>query len=200
MQAWRPGEEGGAAIWDALTGAVNPSGRLAQGWVRHVGAIHGPASPWFQQRGFPGAAYVTEPATPWFPFGFGLSYSNFSLSNVALSPPGPYSFAASAFNVTVTVRSSGPAGAVVVQIYFSQDPPTATVRYGRALLCFGKAVVPANSPGTSVSVACDAADTLWYDPGRGNYIVYAGNYTLYVGQSSADPAMATLPFSIVGGW
>ena len=94
-----------------LTCAFSPR----QNWVRHVGALHGPANPWFQQRAFPTAAYVTEPATPWFPFGYGLSYSNFTLADVVLSPPGPFTAGASAFNVSVTVRSSGPAGSVVVQ-------------------------------------------------------------------------------------
>lgn len=86
------------------------------------------------------------------------------------------------------------------QVYFSQDPPTATVRYGRALLCFGKAAITAHSPGTAVTVSCDAGDTLWFDAARGDYAVYAGNYTLYVGLSSADPAALTEHFAVAGGW
>lgn len=55
LSAWRPGEEGGVAIVNALrgtmvTGAGGPSGRLAQAWPRTSGQIGGPASPWFQQR------------------------------------------------------------------------------------------------------------------------------------------------------
>jgi beta-glucosidase len=50
LSAWRPGEEGGNAVWDILRGAVNPSGRLTQSWLRNVGAVRGPSSPWFQPR------------------------------------------------------------------------------------------------------------------------------------------------------
>jgi beta-glucosidase len=111
-----------------------------------VGALHGPANPWFQARGYPGSAYVTEPATPLFPFGFGLSYTNYTLTNVAVQASGSQPLGpGDVFNVTLDVSSKGPAGALVVQVYFSQDPPTKYARYGRALLCFGKVQVPANA-------------------------------------------------------
>ena len=50
LAAWRPGEEGGNAVWDILRGVVSPSGRLTQNWLRNVGSVRGPASPWFQPR------------------------------------------------------------------------------------------------------------------------------------------------------
>lgn len=116
LAAWRPGEEGGAAVWDILRGAVNPSGRLTQSWLRNAGAVRGPSSPWFQPRinGLQ-LAYVTEPTTPLFPFGFGLSYFSPSLAPaLEVSPSGPL-VAGMAFNVTVLASTAGPAGKLVVQ-------------------------------------------------------------------------------------
>jgi hypothetical protein len=98
-----------------------------------VGALRGPASPWFQARGYPGASYVTEPDTPWFSFGFGLSYTKYALviimitfclyvmvcsytiTKVTLSGGGKYA-PTDTFTATVTVKSKGPAGKVVVQV------------------------------------------------------------------------------------
>jgi hypothetical protein len=171
LAAWRPGEEGGTAVWDILTGTVNPSGRLAQAWVRHVGAIRGPANPWFQARTqhvtHPSAVYVTESDTALFPFGHGLSYSTFTLEQIAIRPssstptpaptpapalaptPTPAPAPTSApvfkhtdtFTVVATVAATGPPGKVLVQVYFAQQAPTKYVRYARALLCFNKATI-----------------------------------------------------------
>lgn len=121
VSAWRPGEEGGNAILDILTGAANPSGHLTANWVRGVGADRGPANPYFQARGSPNSkAYVTEPSSPLFPFGFGLGYNTPTITSAAVqAPPGPLG-ADSVVNVTGVVSNAGPAGAVTLQVYFSQ--------------------------------------------------------------------------------
>ena len=50
LAAFRPGEEGGAAIADVILGEHNPGGRLAQNWLRNVGQVFSPANPWYQYK------------------------------------------------------------------------------------------------------------------------------------------------------
>ena len=95
VSAWRGGEFAAQAIWDVLSGAFNPTGRLSQSWPRSVGQIGGPSSPnlhtvvadWGRATDQFDRSYFFSAATPLFPFGFGLSYTSFELSNpqVALS-------------------------------------------------------------------------------------------------------------------
>ena len=86
VAAWRPGVEGGTALWSLLTGAESFSGRLAQSWPRSVGAVHfGGMSPWYQKacsEECPGftmdlvtAGGSLDPTAPAFPFGYGLDVS-----------------------------------------------------------------------------------------------------------------------------
>ncbi|MEO6379306.1 MAG: glycoside hydrolase family 3 N-terminal domain-containing protein, partial [Caulobacteraceae bacterium] len=120
LECWYPGQEGGTAMAEALFGRVNPGAKLPVSVVRHAGQIpmfynHKPSS----HRG-----YLFEDAEPLFPFGFGLSYTSFSISPPRSSAP---SIAAGrSIEVTVDVANTGArAGDEVVQLYLSR--PTASV-------------------------------------------------------------------------
>merc|ERR1712176_784394 len=145
LAAWHPGEEGGAALWNILSGKVNPSGRTAHTWPRSVGQVH-QYVPWYLEQGTrqptdPYADYA--PATPLVPFGFGLSYSNYTFANVKIdavesltSEPTPTVRASDTFNVSLDITNQGKYdGKIVVQVYFTQMLAS-RVRFAKMLLGF----------------------------------------------------------------
>ncbi|SFR62079.1 beta-glucosidase [Microbacterium azadirachtae] len=112
LQAFFPGEEGGTAIADVLTGAVSPSGRLPLSLPRSAGAQ--PYGYLHPTLGGPSDVTSTDP-TPLRPFGFGLSYTTFAYEGFAVSAEARTD---GALLATVTVANTGTArGAEVVQLY-----------------------------------------------------------------------------------
>lgn len=113
VEAWYPGEQGGHAIADILFGKVNPGGKLPVGFPASVGEL-----PSFYSR-HPSAdkvPYVEGKRGMLFPFGFGLSYTSFTLSKPRLSAP--EIGRADSVKVEVEVTNTGPrTGDEVVQIY-----------------------------------------------------------------------------------
>lgn len=117
LEAWLPGEEGGAAVADVLFGDVNPGGKLPITFPRTAGQLpifynHKPSaskSHWFID-------YVSETVKPLFPFGHGLSYTKFEYNHLSINP----AVAASGESVEITcsVKNTGQAaGDEVVQLY-----------------------------------------------------------------------------------
>ena len=125
VEAWEPGERGGEAIADVLFGGYNPSGRLAITIPRSSGQLpdyynYKPGKEyWLQSAWSHNGGYSDMPATPLYPFGFGLGYTEFQLSNLRITPM--QLAADSNADVSVDVTNTGKrAGADVVQLYLHE--------------------------------------------------------------------------------
>lgn len=187
--AWRPGEEGGNAVRDVLSGVINPSGRLTQNWPRTVGAIKSPASPYLQYLGAPNNDYVSEPAKPLFYFGHGLTYSTFIVSDVSLQGSENVFGLNDTFQITgsVSVKGGDSAGGISLLLFFSQDAPTKWTRYATKLFGFTKVFVPA-SKAANFTLSAKVRDLDAFEPDVFDYVVHTGSYTLKLYAGSLQDA------------
>jgi beta-glucosidase len=124
LTAWHPGVEGGTAIADLLFGDANPAGKLPLSWPRDAGQIpiyyahnltHQPES----AQGF-ASRYWDQPSAPLYPFGYGLSYTRFAVSNLRLKESAVK--LGGTVEVSVDVANTGARpGDEVVQVYIHQQ-------------------------------------------------------------------------------
>jgi beta-glucosidase len=111
VQAWYPGEEGGAAIADVLFGDYNPAGRLPVTFYRSVDQL-----PPFENYAMDGRTYRFFKGQPLYPFGHGLSYTRFKYSGLSVSSPTVSP--TQTVTVSATVENAGDReGDEVVQLY-----------------------------------------------------------------------------------
>ncbi len=132
LQAFFPGEGGGLAVADILTGAVNPSGRLPVSLPRSAGAQ--PYSYLQPILGGPSEVTSTDP-TPVRPFGFGLSYTSFAYSGLAVDATVE---SGSGFRASVTVTNTGDADGTEVAQLYGRDLKASIVRPSAALLGYAR--------------------------------------------------------------
>ncbi len=179
LMAWYPGEDGGGAVADILWGEANPSGRLPVTFPRSVGQLplvynHKPTGRLDDYGDLSG-----EPA---FPFGFGLSYTEFSYSDLRIVPD--EMAADGTARVSCRITNAGPvAGAEVVQLYI-HDPLASVVRPVLELKGFRRVVL---EPGASATVSFDLGprELSLLDPSM-KEVVEPGEFQVYVGSSSRD--------------
>lgn len=181
--AWIPGEEGGNAVADVLTGAYNPAGRLTVTWPRSVGQVplfynhkpSGSTSNWYLD-------YVNESTSPLYAFGHGLSYSNFEYSDLQISPK--QAVKGETITVSCKVKNiSGLAGDEVVQLYI-QDQYGALPRPVQELKGFYRlGLKPGEERQLEFALPVDAL--AYYDMNI-NLQLEAGRFSVMVGRSSAD--------------
>lgn len=208
LQAWFPGQEAGFAISDVLLGDAEPGGRLPQTFPASLkdDPTH-PLNPDVQYPGvggrveyqeglFTGYRHVDKAGLkPLFPFGYGLSYTTFDLSNGKLSSTIE---SAGTANVTVQVKNTGSrAGSTVVQVYVS-DQESKLERPHKELKGFQKVHLKPGEIG-EVTIPLDMRSLAYFDDTAQAWVAEAGEYDVLVGQSSADLPIK-LKLTLTGDW
>jgi beta-glucosidase len=200
VEAWLGGQAAGGAIADVLTGAVNPSGRLAETIPHRLednsSYLNFPGDSQVVRYGeglFVGyRGYDATHTDVAFPFGFGLSYTTFALSRLDVATSGSAAAGDLAVAVAVTVTNTGAvAGAEVVQVYV-RDVAASVARPVRELKGFTKVHL---EPGASrrVGIALDQRAFSFWSPIHGRWVVEAGDFAVEVGPHSRDlPLTRTL--------
>jgi beta-glucosidase len=190
VEAWYSGEEGGAAVAETLSGKNNPAGRLPVTFYKDVSQL-----PHFEDYSMKGRTYRYFEGAPLYPFGYGLSYTTFSYSNLKL-PTAPIK-AGDPFTAEVTVTNTGSkAGDEVAQLYLSfPSVPGAPIR---ALRGFKRVHLDAGASQT-VQFELRPRD-LNMVTDIGDPIIAAGKYTVSVGGGQPKTSATTVSgeFSIDG--
>ena len=190
LEAWYPGEEGGTAIAEALAGDNNPAGRLPVTFYSSLSQI-----PAFDDYSMKGRTYRYFSDKPLYGFGFGLSYTNFAYSSLAVSASNIN--AGDPVTVECDVKNTGSAaGDEVVELYLTQ--PKAFETPLRVLAGFTRVHLdPGQS--THVGLTIDLRSIAQVDA-KGVRMILPGEYTVWLGGAQPDEATSvqTGRFTVVG--
>lgn len=192
LLAWYPGQEGGQAIAETLTGKLSPSGKLpitierrwednptynsyydfrkvAQKRVQYNEGIF---------VGYRG--YDRTKTQPLYPFGYGLSYSKFSYTNLKITKTGPT-------NITVEfdLKNTGKYNASETAQLYVHDAVCSVPRPLKELKGFEKTYLKAGET-KHISIKLDKEAFAFYDVNSHSFIVEPGEFEIMVGSSSAD--------------
>ena len=213
---WSPGQEGANAVADVLTGKVNPSGKLPMtfpvNFMDHPSSANFPYN--YQQsasRGFSWGPrqpqkdvdytkyeegiwvgyrhFVTRDVAVSYPFGFGLSYTNFAYSKPVVKA------VADGFQASVTVTNTGSvAGKEVVELYVSA-PAGGLDKPARELKAFGKTKELKPGESQTLTLRVSAYELASFNEAASAWETAAGSYKVQFG-ASVDDIRATAPFTL----
>ncbi|HEY2576381.1 MAG TPA: glycoside hydrolase family 3 N-terminal domain-containing protein [Streptosporangiaceae bacterium] len=193
LDAWYPGTEGGNAVADALFGKVNPGGKLTMSFPRNVGQI--PISYNELPTGRPAdpnnkytSRYLDVANTPQYAFGYGLSYTTFSLSNLHVS--GSVSRSGTVTVSADLANTGSVAGDDVAQLYIHQDG-TSILQPVRRLDGFQRVTL---APGQTKTVTFTVGrDQVGFYNNSGQFEVDPGAVSVYVGDNSTGGLRGQFP-------
>lgn len=190
LLAWQPGQEAGNAIADVLTGAVNPSGKLATTFpVKYEDVAssknfptvaENPKEVTYEEGIYVGYRYADKfSVPPTYPFGYGLSYTTFNYGPVKATVSG------NKVQVSVQVTNSGKmAGREAVQIYVSA--PQTIDKPVKELKAFGKTRLLKPGEKQVLQFVIDMPRLASFHTDRSAWVIDAGEYTVQAGASSKD--------------
>jgi len=198
LYTWIGGTQHGHGVADVLTGDVNPSSKIVMSFPVAVGQIpvyynhynsgrphtdgkEGPDNFWLSR-------YRDIPNEPLYPFGYGLSYSNFDYSDLQLSKPSINQNA----SVTVSVKvknTSNLDGNEVIQLYI-RDLVAQPVRPVKELKDFQKVLIRAGETKT-ITFDLPASKLAFYDE-HGDVLLQKGDFTIFIGKNSKEVLEAKL--------
>jgi beta-glucosidase len=186
LEAWFPGVEAGNAVADVLFGKVNPGGKLPVTFPRVLGQVpiyynHEPTGrPCDVNSKFNSRYRDLASCDPLYPFGFGLSYTTFSITNLRLSAQSVSRNGRLTASVDVA-NTGGRRGDEVVQLYL-HDPVASISQPVRRLRGFQRVTLQPGQKRT-VTFTLDSSDFGFYD-NRGRFVVEPGRIDVFAGDSS----------------
>ena len=192
LQAWYPGQAGGQAIAEVLTGAVNPSGRLPMSFPTDLDQtprpdLPGLGTPWgtpvtidYHEGAEVGYRWFADQLiAPMFAFGHGLSYTDFAYQDLEVT-------GGDTVTASLTVRNTGGRhGADVPQLYLTDAPGERRMR----LLGFERVELPAGES-RRVTLTADPRLLARFDNTAGAWRIADGTHTVAVGRSASDLALS----------
>ncbi len=175
LEGWYPGEGGSEAIWDTVWGRDNPGGKLPVSWPKSTGQL-----PLFYAckpsgRGY---GYENNDGKPLYPFGYGLSYTTFALSDPGILKTG------TGWEISLSVSNTGAYdGDEVVQIYLKAER-TKVVRPVKELVAYQRVSV---KRGEVKRITLSVPDTIrhYYDSEM-RFGDHGGDFSLLIGTSSEN--------------
>jgi len=185
VEAWHLGSQSGHAVADVLFGEFNPAGKLAITIPRNVGQV--PIYYNHKNSGRPASEdrwtskYLDVPSTPLFPFGFGLSYTEFAYSDLHISPLEAH--LDDHLVLSATIRNMGDrAGHEVVQLYV-RDLVASVTRPVKELKGFRRIWL---EPGQETRVEFSLpVHRLGFYNSQSEYVVEPGQFKVWIGPNSA---------------
>ncbi len=196
LQAWFPGTQAGHGIADVVAGDVNPSARLVMSFPRNIGQV-----PIYYNRKNTGrpvdlsnekidykSNYLDTSITPLYPFGYGLSYTTYTISELSLDKPSMQA-ADDSISVSATVQNMGSMdGEMVVQLYI-RDLVGSVTRPVKELKGFQKIALKAGES-RQVTFELRAEDLAFYGIEMKKK-TEPGSFKLWIAQSAADNSNET---------
>jgi beta-glucosidase len=193
LEAWYPGSEGGNAIADVLSGDANPGGKLPFAWPVTIGQIPiNYARNLTQIPEAPDTRYWDGTSAPLYPFGYGLSYSTFTTTNLRIAEPTVHAGATLQVSIDVQNTSNRP-GDEVVELYTHQRAGSAS-RPVRELNGFLRVSLQPHETRT-ISLPLHTKDLGFWSPQTHHWSMEPGTFDLWAG--SAETATAHTTFDLL---